>query len=352
MMTNGIIKNQQLRFKRYPLAIALALFAAQSVSATPLPYWYAGVEFGVGNYDNGGNPGSLESDRTSFANGVFMGYQWNEYLALEGGYQDLGSAHASYANGTVHAEFHQALATVKVGVPLWERVYPYVKVGGSVWHGESRGLVDGDEHGVSPVYGAGIGLSLTERLSLSVGYQFTQSIGDDRIGHSDHHFTALGLTYAFTAPLEVIQFKERIVEREVLVEKPVEVIVEKQTITKNVVLSGRQAETLFAINSSKLSNTSSLDGVLADLLHYPLTQINIIGHTDNTGSQKYNQWISERRAQSVANYFIENGVNPERVTTSGRGEDMPIADNSTESGRAMNRRVEMRISDFEIQTQE
>ena len=67
----------------------------------------------------------------------------------------------------------------------------------------------------------------------------------------------------------------------------------------------------------------------------------VTGHTDSTGSDKYNQALSERRAQSVTNYLVENGIDSKRIETMGMGESQPIASNATESGRSQNRRVEL-----------
>ena len=67
----------------------------------------------------------------------------------------------------------------------------------------------------------------------------------------------------------------------------------------------------------------------------------IVGHTDSTGPEAYNLGLSERRADAAAAYLMQQGVASDRITTSGRGESDPIADNSTREGRSMNRRVEI-----------
>ncbi len=82
-----------------------------------------------------------------------------------------------------------------------------------------------------------------------------------------------------------------------------------------------------------------LDKVLKVMKDRPETKWKIEGHTDNTGSLKLNRELSLNRAQSVYNYFIKNGISPDRLAVNGFGPDYPIADNSTETGRAMNRRV-------------
>lgn len=68
------------------------------------------------------------------------------------------------------------------------------------------------------------------------------------------------------------------------------------------------------------------------------------GHTDSVGSDTYNQALSERRASSVAAYMLGMGLAPNKLTSEGRGESQPVADNETDEGRAKNRRVELHIN--------
>jgi len=79
------------------------------------------------------------------------------------------------------------------------------------------------------------------------------------------------------------------------------------------------------------------------LKKYENTNILIEGHTDSQGSEDYNQELSEERAESVSKYLIDLGINPGRINTVGYGEEQPIAENDTESGRQENRRVEVAI---------
>ncbi|KPP89659.1 MAG: putative outer membrane protein [Rhodobacteraceae bacterium HLUCCA08] len=103
---------------------------------------------------------------------------------------------------------------------------------------------------------------------------------------------------------------------------------------------------LFAVDSAQLSGglRSDLTTLAASLNRYPNSVINVIGHTDNTGSAGYNQDLSARRAQAVSAVLINAGVNPQRIRSIGRGEDAPIASNLTPEGRSLNRRVEITIT--------
>ncbi len=80
-----------------------------------------------------------------------------------------------------------------------------------------------------------------------------------------------------------------------------------------------------------------------NLQQYRDTTVDVIGHTDNTGSADYNQDLSARRASAVAGVLLEQGVSPSRVRSFGRGENEPVATNLTPDGRQLNRRVEIII---------
>jgi outer membrane protein OmpA-like peptidoglycan-associated protein len=86
-----------------------------------------------------------------------------------------------------------------------------------------------------------------------------------------------------------------------------------------------------------------LNSVSLVLKEYDKTILEVAGHTDNTGSDQYNQALSQRRANSVAQYLESHGVNAQRVMTVGAGETHPIASNDTAAGRQANRRVELSL---------
>lgn len=99
----------------------------------------------------------------------------------------------------------------------------------------------------------------------------------------------------------------------------------------------------FANNSSEIRTSfeSEFQQVAEFMKQYPDTKLVVEGHSDSVGKDSYNQWLSEKRAQAVANYLMANyGLSSERVSSVGYGETRPVADNSTADGRAKNRRVE------------
>lgn len=102
---------------------------------------------------------------------------------------------------------------------------------------------------------------------------------------------------------------------------------------------------LFATNSFTVSQAlrGDLFSVAESLQRYPDTTVQVVGHTDSTGSASYNQTLSERRANAVADLLIQGGVGPARIRAIGRGEDQPVSSNLTPEGRTQNRRVEIVI---------
>ncbi len=103
---------------------------------------------------------------------------------------------------------------------------------------------------------------------------------------------------------------------------------------------------LFATNKSNLNATAkkSLDEFAVSLQNNPQTNVQIYGHTDNTGSLAVNQRLSKERALSVLNYLSNAGVSKDRMVSDGFDYQFPVASNDTEAGRAQNRRVEVYIS--------
>jgi outer membrane protein OmpA-like peptidoglycan-associated protein len=93
----------------------------------------------------------------------------------------------------------------------------------------------------------------------------------------------------------------------------------------------------------KASTRANLDKMAETMKQYDKTEIIVMGHTDNTGTDEYNQKLSENRAASVSRFLQQNGVISKRLTNKGFGESKPVSSNNTTSGRQQNRRVEIAI---------
>ncbi|MEA3405452.1 MAG: OmpA family protein [Pseudomonadota bacterium] len=136
----------------------------------------------------------------------------------------------------------------------------------------------------------------------------------------------------------------------VVVKKPAPVIIAKpapKPVPKPVVVEDAPAAFygFFGSDEAKLTETAThkLDIYSDYMKRHSAKTVKVTGHTDSTGSEAYNQALSEKRAQAVKTYLESNGIESQRIQAQGMGESQPIASNDTQSGRAENRRVELEI---------
>ena len=97
----------------------------------------------------------------------------------------------------------------------------------------------------------------------------------------------------------------------------------------------------YDLKSEAREKLAKLSGILAT---HPGLQLEVEGHTDNTGGVQINQALSQQRAQTVAKYLVDQGVSEKNVKSTGLGDSQPVADNSSAPGRQKNRRVEIIVS--------
>jgi outer membrane protein OmpA-like peptidoglycan-associated protein len=116
----------------------------------------------------------------------------------------------------------------------------------------------------------------------------------------------------------------------------------------DVIVLNMPGNITFATDSAQISSQfyPTLNEIGQTLRNYPQTTVQVVGHTDNTGSSDYNVDLSLRRANSVVQYLQSQGVTPQRVAAYGAGEAQPIATNATPQGRQANRRVEITIQPY------
>jgi outer membrane protein OmpA-like peptidoglycan-associated protein len=116
-----------------------------------------------------------------------------------------------------------------------------------------------------------------------------------------------------------------------------------QRVEPDLLLLHFDSDILFPPNSTTLGHRAedTVEHVAEVLAQYKKTAVVVQGHTDATGTASHNQWLSERRAETVGGALVARGVEPRRLATEGYGETMPVASNSSERGRSANRRVEI-----------
>jgi outer membrane protein OmpA-like peptidoglycan-associated protein len=113
----------------------------------------------------------------------------------------------------------------------------------------------------------------------------------------------------------------------------------------DVILIRMTSQTAFDTNSATIKPGfhSTLDKIATVVNRYGKTHITIVGHTDNVGNDKINQVLSEKRADAVEKFLSQKSVVPQRLAAKGMGERSPVADNASEKGRQLNRRVDLII---------
>ncbi len=122
---------------------------------------------------------------------------------------------------------------------------------------------------------------------------------------------------------------------------------------QNNLLITMTAQTAFDFDSTSIKPGfhSTMDKIANVLVRYGKTHLTVVGHTDNVGSNQYNQTLSERRSGAVADYLRGKGVIPQRLVSVGQGENSPRATNTTEEGRRLNRRVEIVVEPIVAEAQ-
>jgi outer membrane protein OmpA-like peptidoglycan-associated protein len=121
--------------------------------------------------------------------------------------------------------------------------------------------------------------------------------------------------------------------------------IEIDKLPQNVLRITMTNQTAFEIDSARIKSGfyPAMDKIANVLVRYGKTQLTVVGYTDNTGSAKHNQALSESRAEAVQRYLAERGVVPQRLSAMGKGESEPRASNASATGRQLNRRAEILV---------
>ena len=310
------------------IALAAALLSMSAAQASEFAGGFLGLK-----------AGQNRSDRTSVAAknattyGFEGGYNWdvNSFLLGVGGFADYNqkATHATAIPGTF-ANY----GTDAYGLDA--------KLG----YGSMRGT------GVSlqgSANGAHVGLGVEYKFAShwSVAGEYTNmSSSSNGIRVNNDNFT-VGLNYYFNEPS--VAAAPAVAAVAVAQAEPVAAPVAAPEVSdtwktllsdKPVTLKG----TNFDFDSAKLRPAA--DGKLKEVAEFAATyqdaKLDVSGHTDSTGSDAYNQKLSERRANAVKADLVKRGVASDRIVTEGYGEAKPVASNKTKAGRAENRRVEIR----------
>ena len=299
---------------------------------------YIGARYGYSVHDGACDRLSFGCDDEDSDWGAFWGYDFNRNVALELSYNELGDSVTNYTTWPWDPvrNLRSTDLSLKFSHTIYRQTRIFAKLGGAYWKQkvDDIGFRD-DDDGWRPTAGVGLEFPFSGHWAGRLEYQYIDDVGNnryDRVGHVDPHFVSFGLVYNFKsrAPKPIVKAREE--ARPAYRPEPTRITVDEH-------LHGP----LFAFDSAELRNTGAVDPVVNILTKEQDTTVKVTGHTDSVGTNAYNQGLSERRASSVANYLTRKGVSSNRITTSGRGEEEPVADNSNAQGRAQNRRVEFEV---------
>lgn len=296
-------------------------------------------------------------EKDAVAYKVFVGKQLNRYLALEGGYFDLGefSFNATTSDGLLRgrAGFRGVNLDLLGQWPLTERLSVLGRVGmnyakaSTRFAGNRLNAVTGpdvSEKKLNAKAGLGFEYKLSEALALRAEverYRVNDAIGN----RGDVDMVTIGLAYklgrpAAAAPRYLAPPEPAVAPA--VVEQPPAPAPAPVPVSEKVSFA---AEALFDFDKSvvKPEGAAALDDLLAKLQGMNTEVMVTVGHTDSVGTDAYNEKLSLRRADAVKGYLVSKGLDASRIYTEGKGETQAMADNATAAGRAKNRRVTVEV---------
>lgn len=321
------------------VAVAVAAFATVAQAAPKDNTWYTGAKLGWSNYQGTANHfegtsiGNGPTHRSDVGAGAFAGYQYNQYMGFELGYDWLGrmAYKGSVDNGAFRAQGIQL--TTKLSYPVMEDLDVYTRLGAMVWRADSSATINtgkvgqtsrsDNDTGVSPVFALGTEYALTQDIAARVEYQWINNIGDkETLGaRPDNGMLSVGVAYRFGQETAPVIAPAPVVE-------PVAPVVENKRFTL-------RSDVLFNFNKStlKAEGQEALNQLFTELAAIDPTQghVVVIGFTDRIGSQNYNLPLSQKRAQSVVDYLVAKGIPAGSITAEGRGKENPVTGNTCDN---------------------
>ena len=347
---------------------ALAIFTAPLTVAAD-PGWYFGGNGGRTETDvdedriaddlrgQGFTTTFMDDNERDTGFKVFGGYQFNKYLAMEGGYFDLGDfgfTSFTVPAGTLHGVLGARGLNLDavLSMPLTDKFSIFAR--GGVAYSEVEGAFEGtglvnvvepnsESKEANYKFGAGLEYMFTHRFGMRL--EAERYHVDDSVGNmGDIDLFSAGVLFRFGAPppAPYVAPPAPPPPPPVVVAPPPAVVEPPPPMP---VQTDRYCSLLnfeFEINQDKvqLEEQEKLAVIGKFLEKYPQTTAVIEGHTDDVGTNEANQRLSERRATAVVNYLVRNlKVDRTRLTPVGYGETRPIADNSTDEGKRANRRI-------------
>ncbi|KFZ36585.1 membrane protein [Shewanella mangrovi] len=361
-----------MKLKLSYLLLIAALPAAAYAEDQQLSPWYVGIGAGQNNYGPNCEDSKMMTCGSDdpFAWEFFSGYSFNQYVAVEIGYRQLGHADwVDYANN--HNDISVKGGTIGVvGTwPLRNNWSLNAEAGGYIFTNHNRvnhGDADYYHQSVAPYYGVGVGYDINENFRLSAKYRRYEDIDETRFADLDMDSNYWGLTLSY-------RFGEA-PKAAPVVEEPAPVVMapvdsDKDGINDDVdqcpntpathkvdakgcsiyvdKLEDLTIAAQFDNNSSivKKDSYGEIEKAANFLNKYPKADIEIAGHASLPGKESYNLWLSQKRADAVAKVLVDQyGISANRITSKGYGESQPIMQGTSAEANAANRRIEAKMS--------
>ena len=334
--------------------IMCAVIAASGFAAAPsiASTTYVGAKVGMGWLDSACVSGEKCED-DSVAGGIYGGYNFTDNIALELNADYLGDYDTSFNNNGTPKAYSDSIVAISLS-PMYRLAIKqefdiFFKAGPAY-------IMHDDEDDVVLALGIGAEKQLSDDWALRVEYQYFDDFDDKIIQDLNSNLVTVGLSYNFgtgntTASAATVASAAAVTQApSEPIAEPEAVVVEEETVVIKAQTESF-SQGMFETNSTELSTEgkTALTPLVEVLQTYPQSSVDVVGHTDSTGAAEYNMMISKKRAAAVAAYIEEQGIEADRITATGEGEENPVATNDTAEGRAQNRRVDATIPSFEYQ---
>ncbi|WP_279143882.1 OmpA family protein [Photobacterium phosphoreum] len=315
--------------KKTFLVLPLALLVSGAVNAATDNPFYAGARLGNSFYDIKDSTNNIDLENKNLSGGVFAGYQITPWFAAEVGYTNLGSATDKNSKGKFTAQGADLVG--KYSYAINDKIDVFAKLGVFYYDWNAKNGATGSDNGFASTAGVGAEYYINNNVSTRVEYQYYKDVGG-----ADIQFAGVSLAYHWGAPAPVVA--------------PEVVYVDQVSVAT---IEELKLTVPFAFDSTQITagDASKLAPFEERLNAYPDATITVVGHTDSTGPEAYNQKLSQERAEAVAKELRAHlNVGEDRVLSEGRGELDPIASNDTAEGRSENRRVDIIVPELNIET--
>ncbi|MFL6709823.1 MAG: OmpA family protein [Massilia sp.] len=310
---------------------------------------------------NGATVTGFNTDERDVGYRLFVGKQLNTWLAVEAGYFDLGKfgfQSTTDQGGVLNGEvgFRGVNLDLVGQLPLSQRFSLLGRAG--VQYAKTSAHISGNrlvtaananpsENKSGARFGVGLEYKLSEALALRA--EAERNRVHDAVGNrGDADMVSLSLVYKLGRPAARVPVAMVQAAPEPVAAMPAPAPAEPTPAPAPLPVSEKvalAAEALFDFDKAVLKpeGKRALDG-LFDQVQGMNTEVMVtVGHTDAVGSDRYNQALSQRRADAVKAYLVQKGLEPARLFSEGKGETMPVADNRSAAGRAKNRRVTIEV---------